>query len=197
MQLAHEALALLVHDRAHVLEQHLTGAVDLGQALDRFRQVVLSSSELRYKAGGQSRLLQHPRVFSRETGWPPRVVSGDEAQSLVSRAPGHADRIRYAEGLEHIAELRRFAGVGSEDEVLINHATRKVVAVRLASRGLEPGEECAIDAEAALNRGQLAVIAEPPEDDFVGAHELTEGLRQLAVEVAEILTRDRLRRDGK
>src|SRR5438309_10285053 len=178
MQLAHEALALLLPDRRPRLKPHRARAVALGEPLPGLRQVVVCAPELGHKAGREARLLQHPCVFPGETARPSRVVGGDEAEALVSGSPRHADRTRHAEGLEHTVEFHWFAGIGPEDHVLIYDTTRQVIAVRFAASGLEPRPECTFDAEATVDRSQQPVIAEPPEKNFVSSDELAERFGQ-------------------
>ena len=93
MQVADETLALLFDDGRHVLEQHLTGAVDLGQTFYRFPQVFLRMPQTRDKAGRETGFLKDPRVLSRKPSRPCGVIGGHETEALFTRAPGDADRV--------------------------------------------------------------------------------------------------------
>ena len=188
VELAHEALAFFLDHGGHVLEQHLPRAVDLGKPVDRLLQLLLGVPQPRDESGRQPGLLQDPRVFARKATRPRRVVGGDKAETFLACPPGHANGARDAKDLEHVGVPGRLVGLAREEgHVLEHHAAGEVVAARRAEGRLEAGQKGGVDPEATWNRGEHLVRAKPPEQHALGAHELTDGASQPAVEVRKVL----------
>src|SRR6266851_4691044 len=72
-----------------------------------------------------------------------------------------------------------------DDEVVVDDLAGEVGAERLRRRGVQPGEECIVDAVRSGYRGQGSVLVKLPEQHPAGSDQLGDAPGQAAVEIAE------------
>ena len=198
MQVAGDSLVRLVDRGRDALQQDLPRGVHLLEPLRSLLEVGLGVLELPHQARRKASLLQHPGVLARKSVGSPRVVRGDQAQTLVAGAPRHGDRALDIESVEHVLEVARIIRPGgSKHEVVEYDPTCHVVLIGAGRHRMQSAEKLVVDAVSPRERNQHSLVAELPEEHSGGDHELGDAARQAAIEVGEIVPGSGMTRDRK